>query len=48
MFFNGAAIVAITIDALVTRRLQDTPGGGAPEVPAARHAEQARRAEGAS
>ena len=31
MFFNGAAIVvAITIDALVTRRLQERCAGGAP------------------
>jgi rhamnose transport system permease protein len=49
MFFNGAAIVvAITIDALVTRRLQDTLRRRRAEVLAARHAEQARRAEGAS
>jgi rhamnose transport system permease protein len=49
MFFNGAAIVAaITIDALVTRRLQDALRRRRAEVLAARHAEQARRAEGAS
>lgn len=45
MFFNGAAIVvAITIDALVTRRLQDTLRGRRAEVLAARHAATARRA----
>jgi rhamnose transport system permease protein len=49
MFFNGAAIVvAITIDALVTRRLQDTLRRRRAEVLAARHAERLRRAEGAS
>jgi rhamnose transport system permease protein len=40
MFFNGAAIVvAVTIDALVTRRLQDSLRGRRAEVLAARHAE---------
>jgi rhamnose transport system permease protein len=49
MFFNGAAIVvAITIDAVVTRRLQDTLRRRRAEALAARHAEQARHAEGAS
>jgi rhamnose transport system permease protein len=49
MFFNGAAIVvAITIDALVTRRLQDALRRRRAEVLAARHAERVRRAEGAS
>ncbi len=45
IFFNGAAIVvAITIDALVTRRLQDTLRRRRAEVLAVRHAEAARRA----
>ena len=49
MFFNGAAIVvAITIDALVTRRLQDALRRRRADVLAARHAERARRAEGAT
>jgi rhamnose transport system permease protein len=40
MFFNGAAIVAaVTIDALVTRRLQDALRRRRAEVLAARHAE---------
>jgi rhamnose transport system permease protein len=47
MFFNGAAIVvAITIDALVTRRLQDALRRRRADVLASRHAEQVRRAEG--
>ena len=49
MFFNGAAIVvAVTIDALVTRRLQDALRRRRGEVLAARHAEAqaAARAEG--
>jgi rhamnose transport system permease protein len=46
MFFNGAAIVAaVTIDALVTRRLQDALRRRRAEVLAARHAETSRRAE---
>jgi rhamnose transport system permease protein len=49
MFFNGAAIVAaVTIDALVTRRLQDALRRRRAEVLAARHAETpARKAEAA-
>ena len=50
MFFNGAAIVvAVTIDALVTRRLQDSLRRRRAEVLAARHAEgqAAAKAEGA-
>ena len=48
MFFNGAAIVvAITIDALVTRRLQETLRRRRAQVLAAKHAEAARRAEAA-
>jgi len=46
MFFNGAAIVvAITIDALVTRRLQDSLRRRRAEVLAARHAQAAAKAE---
>ena len=47
-FFDGAAIVvAITIDALVTRRLQETLRRRRAQVLAAKHAEAARRAEAA-
>jgi rhamnose transport system permease protein len=46
MFFNGAAIVvAVTIDALVTRRLQDSLRRRRAEVLAARHAQAAAKAE---
>jgi rhamnose transport system permease protein len=48
MFFNGAAIVvAVTIDALVTRRLQDALRRRRAEVLAARHAAAGARPEGA-
>jgi rhamnose transport system permease protein len=47
MFFNGAAIVvAVTIDALVTRRLQDALRRRRAEVLAARHAAAPPRTEG--
>jgi rhamnose transport system permease protein len=46
MFFNGAAIVvAVTIDALVTRRLQDSLRRRRAEVLAARHAQAGAKAE---
>jgi rhamnose transport system permease protein len=46
MFFNGAAIViAVTIDALVTRRLQDALRRRRAEVLAARHASTPSRPE---
>ena len=48
IFFNGAAIVvAVTIDALVTRRLQDALRRRRAEVLARAHAERAA-GEGAS
>ncbi|HEV2711754.1 MAG TPA: ABC transporter permease [Gaiellaceae bacterium] len=48
MFFNGAAIVvAVTLDALVTRRLQDALRRRRAEVLAARHAAASARPEAA-
>ena len=47
MFFNGAAIVvAVTIDALVTRRLQEALRRRRAEVLASRHAQAAAKAAG--